>query len=154
MTIRLDQLQDWRCVSVSSLAVPGARLTTLCFFRIKSFGVGVVVRSENPAFQVGDHLYSGFYRKCSGQSRSLCQPGFVAFAEYSVHTDTEQFSKIDNKYDLPWSVFVGIAGMAGTLLTSVTLCGLTVFLKGQTAYFGWREHSHAKKVSPLVALFF
>ncbi|KAF8552842.1 NAD(P)-binding protein [Imleria badia] len=71
--------------------------------RVRGYGVDVVVRSEDPAFQVGDYL---------------C--GFYPFEEYS--------QEIDNKYNLPWSVFVGIAR-----------------LPGHTAYFGWEEHSHAKK---------
>ncbi|KAI9572277.1 alcohol dehydrogenase [Boletus coccyginus] len=78
---------------------------------INNYGIGVVVRSENPAFQVGDHLH-----------------GYFLFQEYSVLHDFKAFTKIHNEYNLPWSVFVGIAG-----------------LPGQTAYFGWKEHSRAKK---------
>jgi len=78
---------------------------------MNNFGVGVVVRSENPAFQAGDHLYGRF-----------------PFEEYSIQHGTEAFSKIDNQHNLPWSVFVGAAGMPG-----------------QTAYFGWKEYSRAKK---------
>jgi len=78
---------------------------------IEDCGVGVVVRSENPAFQVGDHLH-----------------GFYPFQEYSVLHETKDFTKIHNEYNLPWSVFLGIAG-----------------LPGQTAYFGWKEYSRVKK---------
>jgi len=78
---------------------------------IEGCGIGVVVRSENPGFQVGDHLH-----------------GFYPFQEYSVLRETESFTKIHNEYNLPWSVFVGIAG-----------------LPGHTAYFGWKEYSRAKK---------
>ncbi|KAF8441615.1 alcohol dehydrogenase [Boletus edulis BED1] len=78
---------------------------------IECFGIGVVLRSEKPAFQVGDHLH-----------------GSYPFQEYSVLRQTESFTKIHNEYNLPWSAFVGIAG-----------------LPGKTAYFGWKEHSRAKK---------
>ncbi|KAF8843267.1 NAD(P)-binding protein [Paxillus ammoniavirescens] len=63
---------------------------------IDNYGVGVVVRSENPAFQAGDHLY-----------------GYFPFEEYSIQHQAEAFSKIDNQHNLPWSVFVGAVGMAG-----------------------------------------
>jgi NADPH-dependent curcumin reductase CurA len=36
---------------------------------------------------------------------------------------------IDNKYNLPWELFVSAVGMPG-----------------KTAYMGWKEHSHAKHV--------
>jgi len=78
---------------------------------IEGYGIGIVVRSENPAFQIGDHLHG-------------CYP----FQEYSIHHDTAPLRKIHNEYNLPLSVFVGILGMSG-----------------QTAYFGWKEYSRAKK---------
>ncbi|KAG8213901.1 hypothetical protein J3R82DRAFT_10646 [Butyriboletus roseoflavus] len=78
---------------------------------LSNYGVGVVVRSENPAFNAGDHVY-----------------GFFPFEEYSVHTEVEGFSKIENKHNIPWSVFVGAAGMPG-----------------QTAYCAWKEYAQAKK---------
>ncbi|KAG8213601.1 alcohol dehydrogenase [Butyriboletus roseoflavus] len=78
---------------------------------IQGCGVGVVVRTENSAFQVGDHLH-----------------GFYPFQEYAFLHETGSLTKIHNEFNLPWSVFVGIAG-----------------LPGQTAYFGWKEYSRAKK---------
>ncbi|EIN10542.1 NAD(P)-binding protein [Punctularia strigosozonata HHB-11173 SS5] len=61
---------------------------------ISNFGVGVVVRSENPEVQVGDHLY-----------------GFYTFEEYIVRNDASSFKKI--KGEVSWSAFVGVAGMPG-----------------------------------------
>jgi hypothetical protein len=78
---------------------------------IVNCGVGVVLRSEDSAYQVGDHLH-----------------GFLPFQEYSLLRNTESLIKVHNEYNLPWSVFLGIAG-----------------LPGKTAYFGWKEHSRAKK---------
>ncbi|KAN0091111.1 hypothetical protein V8E55_004677 [Tylopilus felleus] len=76
-----------------------------------NYGVGVVVRSEHPAFSAGDNVYGSF-----------------PFEEYSIQTKVGDFSKIENKHNLPWSVFVGAAGMPG-----------------QTAYCGWKEYAQAKK---------
>ncbi|KIJ20091.1 hypothetical protein PAXINDRAFT_107808 [Paxillus involutus ATCC 200175] len=78
---------------------------------LQNYGVGVVVRSENPAFKTGDHIY-----------------GILPFEEYSIQAQAEIFRKLDNKYNLPWGVFVGAAGMPG-----------------QTAYCGWKEYAQAKK---------
>ncbi|KAF9247116.1 NAD-P-binding protein [Melanogaster broomeanus] len=78
---------------------------------LQNYGVGVVVRSENPAITVGDHLYGSF-----------------PFEEYSIQTRAEIFSKLDNKYNLPWNVFVGAAGMPG-----------------QTAYCAWKEYAKRRK---------
>lgn len=47
---------------------------------------------------------------CCGSSRQL---EFVAFQEYSVQHETESFTKVHNEYNLPWSLFVGIAGLPG-----------------------------------------
>ncbi|KAF8660915.1 hypothetical protein AX16_001543 [Volvariella volvacea WC 439] len=84
---------------------------------IFGFAVGLVVRSENPAVKAGDHVY-----------------GWLPYEEYSVHKnmhdDEGPFKLIvlDNKYHLPWSVYVGAAGMPG-----------------ETAYMGWKEYAHPKK---------
>ncbi|KIJ62669.1 hypothetical protein HYDPIDRAFT_176457 [Hydnomerulius pinastri MD-312] len=63
---------------------------------ISNYGVGVVVRSENSAFQAGDHVY-----------------GHFPFQEYFVQTQAGAFRKVDNKHNLPWNVFVGAVGMPG-----------------------------------------
>ncbi|KAG5644331.1 putative secondary metabolism biosynthetic enzyme [Asterophora parasitica] len=76
-----------------------------------SHGVGVVVRSENPAVKKGDHVY-----------------GFLSHEEYSIRKNLEKLEIIKNEHNLPWSVYVGVAGMAG-----------------QTAYVGWTKYSKAKK---------
>ncbi|KAF8441617.1 hypothetical protein L210DRAFT_3644873 [Boletus edulis BED1] len=53
---------------------------------IEGLGIGVVLRSEIPTFQVGDHLHGPF-----------------------------PFQECHNEYNHPWSVFVGIAGVRGRL---------------------------------------
>ncbi|KAH7913966.1 alcohol dehydrogenase [Hygrophoropsis aurantiaca] len=76
-----------------------------------NFGVGRVLRSDNSAFKAGDHLY-----------------GYFPFEEYSVQQDAKSYQIIENKENLPWSVYVGAAGMPG-----------------QTAFAAWKKYAHAKK---------
>ncbi|KAG6378905.1 chaperonin 10-like protein [Boletus reticuloceps] len=63
---------------------------------LENYGVCVVLRSDNPALEAGDHLY-----------------GMLPFEEYSIQTKPEKFGKIKNEHNLPWRVFVGAAGMPG-----------------------------------------
>ncbi|KAF8996528.1 hypothetical protein BDQ17DRAFT_1411744 [Cyathus striatus] len=84
---------------------------------IDNFALGLVLRSEKDGFKKGDHVY-----------------GFLPFVNYAIiqpSTDPNSISYlrvIENKHHIPWSVFVGTAGMPG-----------------KTAYMGWKEFSHAKK---------
>ncbi|KAG6917865.1 hypothetical protein DXG01_000635 [Tephrocybe rancida] len=82
---------------------------------LSSHGVGVVLRSAHPTIQVGAHVY-----------------GFLPHAEYSVASPAQFTSGalevIKDEVGLPWSVYVGAAGMPG-----------------KSAYCGWKEHSRAKK---------
>lgn len=78
---------------------------------ITNFGIGVVLRSEHSGIKVGDHIY-----------------GVLPFQEYFVRSDASSFAVIANEVGLPWSVYIGMAGMPG-----------------QTAYVGWNEFSKAKK---------
>ncbi|CDO77399.1 hypothetical protein BN946_scf184857.g5 [Trametes cinnabarina] len=75
-----------------------------------NFGVGVVVRSENPAVKPGDHLY-----------------GIFEFKHYVIASDPSQFRVLKDE-GLPWSAYVGVAGMPG-----------------ETAVYAWKEYAHAKK---------
>ncbi|KAG6824301.1 hypothetical protein H0H92_007289 [Tricholoma furcatifolium] len=76
-------------------------------------GVGVVVRSENSKVKKGDHVY-----------------GMLTHEEYSIHSDldSEGLIILTNTHNLPWSAYVGVAGMPG-----------------KTAWMAWKEFSHAKK---------
>ncbi|KAF5377886.1 hypothetical protein D9615_006801 [Tricholomella constricta] len=76
---------------------------------IASHGVGVVVRSELPEVKQGDHIY-----------------GLLSHEEYSVRKNLEGLTTIKNEHNLPWSVYVGAAGMPG-----------------KTAYMAWKEYSKA-----------
>ncbi|KAJ3782948.1 hypothetical protein GGU11DRAFT_150286 [Lentinula aff. detonsa] len=76
-----------------------------------NFGVGKVVRSENSAFKAGDHVY-----------------GVLDFAEYFIPKDITKLEVIVRpEPTLPYSVYVGAAGMPG-----------------QTSYYGWKEYAKAK----------
>ncbi|KAF9056714.1 NAD-P-binding protein [Rhodocollybia butyracea] len=62
-----------------------------------NFGIGKVVRSENPTFKPGDHVY-----------------GILDFSEYSIPKDTSQLRVIVRpEPTLPFSVYLGAAGMPG-----------------------------------------
>ncbi|KAI9065188.1 NAD-P-binding protein [Trametes sanguinea] len=81
-----------------------------------NYGVGVVVRSENPAFKAGDHLY-----------------GIFKFQHYVIESDERAFRVLENEQGLPWSVYVGVCGMPG--LTAY--CGWREYArpkKGEVAF--------------------
>lgn len=62
---------------------------------LDNFGVGVVLRSEDPAIKPGDHLY-----------------GYFPFQEYFLSKDAAIRMTLPNE-KLPWSVYVGVCGMPG-----------------------------------------
>ncbi|KAG6867699.1 hypothetical protein C0993_012149 [Termitomyces sp. T159_Od127] len=72
--------------------------------RITIHGVGVVVRSENAKVRVGAHVY-----------------GIIPHREYSVFGDlkTQGLMLVGNEEGLPWSVYLGAAGMPGELWCSL-----------------------------------
>ncbi|GLB38790.1 putative N-terminal domain of oxidoreductase [Lyophyllum shimeji] len=78
---------------------------------LESHGVGVVVRSDNQGLKVGDHLY-----------------GMLTHEEYTIHRSFDGFRLLVNEERLPWSVYLGAAGMPG-----------------KTAYAGWREYSRCQR---------
>ncbi|KII94949.1 hypothetical protein PLICRDRAFT_33778 [Plicaturopsis crispa FD-325 SS-3] len=78
---------------------------------LANYGVGVVLRSESSLLKKGDHVY-----------------GFFPFVEYFVEKDASKLKLLENKEKLPWSVYVGAAGMPG-----------------QTAYCAWKEYAKPQK---------
>jgi NADPH-dependent curcumin reductase CurA len=101
----------------------GVLMTNFFWVRLNNYGVGVVLRSENEYVKVGQHLY-GFYGVLS---LSMCQylatetNVFADFAEYQVKEDESQYRVLPENSGLPWSVYVGAAGMPG-----------------KTAYMAWK----------------
>ncbi|KAF9464082.1 hypothetical protein BDZ94DRAFT_1257519 [Collybia nuda] len=76
------------------------------------YGVGVVVRSEYEGLKAGDHVY-----------------GILSHEEYCIREKLDDFLRfIKKEPGLPWSVYLGAAGMPG-----------------MTAYMAWKEFSKAKK---------
>jgi NADPH-dependent curcumin reductase CurA len=53
----------------------------------------------------------------------------IAFVEYWIANDAKKFRILENKEKLPWSLYVGLAGMPG-----------------QTAWMAWKEYAAAQKV--------
>jgi hypothetical protein len=51
---------------------------------------------------------------------------------------------------LPWTVFVGAAGMPGKRITLAVALIFTSGYLGKTAFMGWKEFSRAKKVRTLL----
>ncbi|GJN91457.1 hypothetical protein Rhopal_004480-T1 [Rhodotorula paludigena] len=80
---------------------------------IVNFGVGEVLKSENAKFKKGDHVY-----------------GQLQFSKYQVvpKDAAESLVVLENKEKLPWTVWVGAAGMPG-----------------QTAQYGLRKIAQIKK---------
>ncbi|KAF8530096.1 NAD-P-binding protein [Hysterangium stoloniferum] len=78
---------------------------------LSNFGVGIVLRSEDPKVKAGDHVY-----------------GALEYQAYIVLPSASGLRVLENTEKLPWSVYVGVAGMPG-----------------QTAFIGWKEFSKAKK---------
>jgi len=78
---------------------------------LTGYGVGVVVRSELAGVKAGEHLY-----------------GIFTHEEYSIRSGLAMLQVIQNEHNLPWSVFVGAAGMPG-----------------KTAYMAWKEYARQKK---------
>ncbi|PFH48598.1 hypothetical protein AMATHDRAFT_42127 [Amanita thiersii Skay4041] len=78
---------------------------------IMSHGIAVVLRSELAGVNPGDHIY-----------------GALPHEQYIVRHNIAGLRVIENKHNLPWSVFLGAAGMPG-----------------ETAFMGWREYARAQK---------
>lgn len=78
---------------------------------LDGYGVGVVVKSKNAEFKEGAHVY-----------------GILSHQNYILYQNKADLMVIDNSYNLPWSYYVGVAGMPG-----------------KTAYHAWHEYSQAKK---------
>ncbi|KAJ7648375.1 alcohol dehydrogenase [Mycena polygramma] len=78
---------------------------------LNGYGVGVVLRSERGDVAVGKHVY-----------------GMIPHQQYSILSSMEGLIFLEKHPKLPWTVYVGVAGMPG-----------------KTAYMGWKAYSHAKK---------
>ncbi|KAJ7105693.1 hypothetical protein C8R44DRAFT_886620 [Mycena epipterygia] len=78
---------------------------------LDGYGIGVVLRSENPDVEVGKYVYGSN----------------IPHQEYTVFPQLGTLKIIEKLEELPWTAYVGAAGMPG-----------------KTAYAGWKEFSDAK----------
>lgn len=82
---------------------------------INGYGVGTIIRSDHPKFSVGQILY-----------------GFTSFETYSIvdvaSLESHRFYVIEESHGLPWTTWVGGAGMSG-----------------QTAWWGFHKLGAPKK---------
>ena len=134
--VRIGTLQTWGAVSNPPSYASMLSLNTLCSTSLGNYGVSVVLRSENPKVKAGDHLYgyysASWYRLCS--CLSLTSALWVEFQQYDVITDLTSFLVLENKEGLPWSAYVGVAGMpgrsSGQLLTDLLMSLSQAKLRG------------------------
>ena len=71
----------------------------------------------------------------------------TAFQQYFIAPSFDGFRKLDNKENLPWSVYLGVAGMPGMSTHTLAISEqLTEYrYSGQTAYYAWKEYASPKK---------
>ena len=84
---------------------------------LTGFGVGKVLRSENPKFEVGDYVY-GFLGEawaffCSIIPHIPLMEDILSEHKYYSVQDGAGLVVIDNKYELPLSAYLGVLGMPG-----------------------------------------
>ena len=83
---------------------------------ITGYGLGVVVRSESADAKVGDHVYGllGGWNRTSDDLKPDAHP-----AEYQQYITRPSLAAedglriVENKENLPWSLYVGVLGMPG-----------------------------------------
>jgi len=79
-------------------------------------GIGLVIRSESPKFQTGDHLQ-----------------GYLGWSAYTIISEADAEGPIQNPSKLPWSAFLGVGGMpARTAFYSLREYG--AMKKGETIF--------------------
>lgn len=80
------------------------------------FGVGVVLRSEDAAVKPGDHIRGSFSAHCSFRvwNTHVAELTSVAeFQQYDVIAGAAGYEVLKNEHKLPWSAYLGVAGMPG-----------------------------------------
>ncbi|KAJ7105688.1 chaperonin 10-like protein [Mycena epipterygia] len=93
----------------SYLVRPESPLLLLCV--LEGYGIGIVLRSETTGVEVGKYIYGPT----------------IPHQEYTVFQVLGALRIIEKLPGLPWTAYVGAAGMPG-----------------KTAYAGWKEFSDAK----------
>ena len=70
----------------------------------------------------------------------------TAFKEYFILDKPDETRILENKEGLPWSVYLGAAGMPGKQAEVSWPMFSVERGVGMTAFMGWKEHSKTKKV--------
>ena len=82
-----------------------------------NWGVGLVLRSESPNVKAGDHVYA--FLSMSSPFHDAHTPSlnfkYLEFQHYEV-VDPTRVLVLENKEGLPWSAYVGVAGMPGKFM--------------------------------------
>lgn len=86
---------------------------------VDNFGVGTVVRSEDPNYKPGDFV-EGFLSTCYTKCFALSTHSRLAFQEYSIFPGPKEqqhflkyISKIERPAQIPATVYTGTLGLAG-----------------------------------------
>ena len=73
-----------------------------------------MLRSEDPQIKAGDHIYRAELREYSRHATSRpVLSEWIAFQEYTVLYSTKDVRILKNEEKLPWTLYVGVAGMPG-----------------------------------------
>jgi hypothetical protein len=89
-------------------------------FSLDGYGVALVLRSENADVAKGSYVYGRVIRKSSlriARCLSLTR-NTPAYQEYSVILTMEGLTFLEKDPNLPWTVYVGAAGMPGKSTSS------------------------------------
>ncbi|KAJ7599454.1 NAD(P)-binding protein [Mycena floridula] len=92
LCLSIDPAIRGRMVS-SELCIHGE---LLFFYRVTSWGLALVLRSESGLFETNDRV-----------------EGVISFEQYSVVSNPQSLRIIKNEHNLPWSLYVGVLGMPG-----------------------------------------
>ena len=97
-------------------------------YRLFGFGLGVVLRSENSAVKAGDHVYGTYGGSRVSLAHRVSVDVAADFQQYVIVPELpgRVWRVLENREKIPWSTYVGVAGMPGSYCC-------------QTAY--WRGYS-------------
>ncbi|KAF8321711.1 alcohol dehydrogenase [Clavulina sp. PMI_390] len=92
------------------------------------------IKSYAPAYEIGAVPYGGAISKVLRSESSKYQVGdHIPWRAYNIYTESEAGTVVDNPQGLPWSVFLGIAGMPGETAFYATK-KYADFKKGETIF--------------------
>lgn len=75
----------------------------------------------------------------------LCDILYAAYEEYFVWAKDKQTKLLKNEENIPWSLYIGVAGMPGNLHRHLPLHRSLTKISGMTAYVGWKKYARFNK---------